>query len=78
MMGRTFTYTDAAGNPQSHTTQPGDTIILRELVVYPILQPGPTPALEFHLAWEVMLARLPAQAVYLDAITDEIIAVAPR
>lgn len=78
IIGRTFTYTDTAGNQQSHTTQPGDTVIIRELVVYPILQPaGQTSTLEFHLAWEVVLARLPNQAVYVDAVTDDVIAVAP-
>jgi hypothetical protein len=78
LTGRTFAYTDAAGNPQSHTIQTGEAVIIRQLVIYPILRPEPAPALEFHLAWEVFPARLPNQAVYLDAVTDEIIGVAPR
>ncbi len=78
LTGRTFAYTDAAGNPQSHTVQTGDAVIIRQLVIYPILRPQQASGLEFHLAWEVYLARLPDRAVYLDAVTDEIIGVAPR
>lgn len=74
---RTFTYTDDASNPQTHAIQAGDAVTVRELVIFPILRPAQESALEFHLAWEVFVARLPGRAVYLDAITDEIIAVAP-
>jgi hypothetical protein len=76
MAGRAFTDTDAAGNAQNYTVQVGDVVTVRELVVYPIFRPGQTSVLDFHLAWEVLVGREQKRAVYLDAITDEIIAVA--
>lgn len=76
MIGRTFTDTDAAGNAQSYTVQVGDVVTVRELVVYPMFRPGQASVLDFHLAWEVLVGREQKRAVYLDAITDEIIAVA--
>lgn len=75
--GRTFNYTDSTGNPQSLTIQAGDTITSRELVIYPLLSPGQTGSLEFHLAWEVTVTSAPKRAIYVDAVTGEIIAVVP-
>ncbi|HEY0404419.1 MAG TPA: hypothetical protein VGC89_01745 [Pyrinomonadaceae bacterium] len=77
MQGRAFTYTDTASNRQSYTIQPNDSVIVRQLVVYPMLRSDQPAALDFHLAWEVFVNREPKRVVYLDAITDEIIAVAP-
>jgi hypothetical protein len=77
LIGRSFTYTDATGSRHDDTIQVGDAVTIRELVVYPILRPGQTDALDFHLAWEVFLTRLPNYAIYLDAVTDELIAVTP-
>lgn len=74
---RAFSYTDAAGNPQSYTIQASDSITIRQLVIYPILRSDQTAALDFHLAWEVVVNREPKRAIYLDAITDEILAVTP-
>jgi hypothetical protein len=78
MIGRTFNCTETNGAaPQSYTIQAGDAVTVHELVVYPILQSGPTARLDFHLAWEVLVGRTPTRAVYVDAVTDEIIAVKP-
>ena len=76
MVGRTFTYTDAAGNAQNYAVQAGEAVTVRELVVYPMFRPGQASVLDFHLAWEVLVGREQKRAVYVDAITDEIIAVA--
>lgn len=76
MVGRTFTYTDAAGNAQPYTVQANDVVTVRELVIYPMFRPGQATVLDFHLAWEVLVGSEQKRAVYLDAITDEIIAVA--
>jgi hypothetical protein len=77
VIGRSFTYTDAAGALHNDTILVGDGITVRELVIYPILRPEQSNALEFHLAWEIFLTRLPNYAIYLDAVTDELIAVTP-
>jgi len=72
--GRTLSYTDATGSQQTYTVLAGDEINARELVIYTRLRTGAPSALEFHLAWEVSIARAPERAVYLDAVTGEIIA----
>jgi hypothetical protein len=77
MLNRTFTYTDEAGHQQSYTVQAGDAVAVRQLVIYPRYRPDQPDVLEFHLAWEIALARLPNRAVYLDAVTDEVIALNP-
>lgn len=77
VIGRTINYTDEAGTSQSRTVQPGDTVTVRGLVVYPILRPEQSSVLDFHLAWEVTLSGLTNRAVYIDAITEELIAVGP-
>jgi hypothetical protein len=72
LIGRTFTYSDSAGQ-HSYTISPGTQITLQQLVVYPLLNLTRT-ALEFHLAWEISLANAPVKTIYLDALKDEVIA----
>jgi hypothetical protein len=76
IIGQTLAYTDAAGNPQALAVNRGDRIDVRELVVYPRLRPGNPQSLEFHLAWEITVGREPGRTVYLDAVTNELLAVA--
>jgi hypothetical protein len=74
--GRTFNYLDSAGNPQTLTIAPGEELIVRELVIYPLPRLSDSSVLEFHLAWEINLKRGSNPLnIYLDAVTDEIIAV---
>lgn len=75
--GRAIADTNAAGNPQPFTIQASDTLTVRQLVIYPTLRSDQTAVLDFHLAWEIIVNREPKRAVYLDAITDEILAVKP-
>jgi hypothetical protein len=77
MQGRAFTYTDSAGNPLSYTIQPNDSVNVRQLVIYPVLRSDQPAVLDFHLAWEILVNREPQRVVYLDAITDDILAVTP-
>ncbi|MDX6696570.1 MAG: hypothetical protein QOF02_4173 [Blastocatellia bacterium] len=77
MQGRAITYTDNAGAAQSYTIQTNDSVTVHQLVIYPILNSDQPAVLDFHLAWEVFVNREPKRVVYLDAITDEILAVAP-
>lgn len=46
----------------------------RELVVYARPSNNPTSGLEIRLAWEIDITNGPIKKVYLDAISDEIIA----
>lgn len=72
LIGRTFTYSDSAGQ-HTYTISPSSQINLQQLVVYPRLTLT-KPALEFHLAWEISLANAPVKTIYLDALQDEVIA----
>lgn len=74
MAGRSFTYTDAAGNQQAYTAAAGDTVNVTGLVIYPRLADG-TTALEFHLAWEIIVQSNPARTLYLDAVSDDTLGV---
>jgi hypothetical protein len=76
IVGRTLTYTDAAGNQQTYTVAAGDEIIVRELVIYPRPSKETAGGLEFHLAWEINLGGAPARLFYIDAITEEFLAAA--
>ena len=81
LAGKTFTYTDAAGNGQTLTVNQAEDVLVRELIVYPRPRAADPTVLEFHLAWEITLKSDPAgAAVYLDAVTNELLAVerAPR
>lgn len=75
--GQTFSYTDAGGSKQTIVIPANDPASARTLVIYPVMRPGEPASIEFHLAWEVTADSLPAQAIYLDAVTGEFIAIAP-
>jgi hypothetical protein len=73
-----FTYRDAAGNPQTLTVAKGEEVSVRELVIYPVPRPSDSSVLEFHLAWEITVKRASGSLnVYLDAVTEKVIAVSP-
>ena len=50
------------------------TVEARQLVVYAQPSKDPSSGLEIRLAWEIEITRGPVTRVYLDAISDEIIA----
>jgi hypothetical protein len=75
-VGRTFTYMDTAGHPQTLTIAKAEDLQVRELVVYPVPRLSDPTILEFHLAWEITVKNASgSQNMYLDAVTDEIITV---
>lgn len=75
-LGRTFTYRDSAGTPQTLTIAKDEDLVVRELVIYPVPRLSNASILEFHLAWELILKRASGSlTIYLDAVTDEIITV---
>ena len=76
LAGKTFTYTDAAGVQRTMTINQAENVQVRELVVYPRPRATDPTVLEFHLAWEITLKSDPTgAAVYLDAVTNELLAV---
>jgi hypothetical protein len=78
IIGRTFTYRDAAGVSHTLNLIKGEEVTVRELVIYPVSRAGDSSILEFHLAWEITVRR-PSNSltIYLDAVTDELLAVNP-
>jgi hypothetical protein len=74
MTGRTLTYTDASGRAASYTVTSQNRITPRQFVAYPLLRDDIPPAIELHLAWEITIEGAPVRTVYLDAMTNEIIA----
>jgi hypothetical protein len=78
IVGRSVAYTDASGAKLSFTVASNDEIRVRELVIYPLVRAGEPAALELHLAWEIMVGTGPqARLVYLDSVTNNVIAAAP-
>lgn len=78
LAGKTFTYTDASGNPRTLAIDRAEDVLVRELVVYPRPRATDASVLEFHLAWEITLRSDPtSQAIYMDAVTGELLAVGP-
>jgi hypothetical protein len=73
LTGRTITYTDSSGSTAAYTITAQNGITPRQFVIYPLLREDAPPALEFHLAWEIMIEGAPVRTVYLDAVTNEII-----
>lgn len=68
-------YNDSFGNQQNFNVSGSNEINSRELVTYVLpLKPGEA-SLEIHIAWEVTVTDAPFKTVYIDALTDEIIAV---
>ncbi|MCU1267175.1 MAG: hypothetical protein JWM21_3493 [Acidobacteria bacterium] len=76
LVGRTFNYSDAAGQ-HTYTVTAATQVNVQQLVVYPLVLSSPGATLEFHLAWEIGLTNAPVKIIYLDALQDEVIAVSP-
>ncbi len=72
LSGKAVTFTDAAGNQQTHVVAATGDATPRELVIFPVPAEDDEGALEIHLAWEIYLgAQSPALLVYVDAVTGE-------
>jgi hypothetical protein len=63
-----------AGQQQSVSLPANATVEARQLVVYAKPSQVPPSGLEIRLAWEIDVANAPISKVYLDALSDEIIA----
>jgi hypothetical protein len=70
---RPITFNDSTG-PRSFTLPATATVDVRQLVVYAL--PGPDrQKLELRLAWEIDVTNGPIKTVYLDALSEQVIAV---
>ena len=68
LLGRQFSYTTIAGQPQSYKVVKRDDINIGDLVVYPKLEGA---RLEIHLAYPVIVGSGTTWTVFIDAITGE-------
>ena len=68
------TVSDQTGQPKSFTLTDNATVEARQLVVYARPSTGQSGGLEIRLAWELDVTNGPVKKVYLDAISNEIIA----
>jgi hypothetical protein len=66
--------TDANNRQQTLSLPANATAVARELVVYAQPAKDPPSGLEIRLAWEIDVTNAPMKKVYLDAISEEIIA----
>jgi hypothetical protein len=64
------------GRQQTFTIPPNAGLAARQLVVYALPSSDPNSGLQLHLAWEIEVTNGPIKSVYLDAISDQVIAVA--
>ena len=67
---------DPSGRQQTLTIPSNAALTARQLVVYARPSPDQSKGLQLHLAWEVEVTNGPMKMVYLDAISDQVIAVA--
>lgn len=72
---KTQPITNASGQQQTVTLPASATIDARQLVVYAQPSKDPSSGLQIRLAWEIEVTNGPIKWVYLDAISDEIIAI---
>jgi len=69
-----LTFLNASGPQQTISLPANATVEARQLVVYAQPSKDPRSGLEIRLAWEIDVTNGPVSKVYLDAISDEIIA----
>jgi hypothetical protein len=68
------TFTGANNQQQTLSLPANATVEARQLVVYAQPSTDPANGLQIRLAWELEVTNAPVSRVYLDAISDEIIA----
>ena len=71
---QSLTFTDASNRQQTLSLPANAVVEAKELVVYAQPSKDPPGGLEIRVAWEIDVANGPINKVYLDAISEEIIA----
>lgn len=69
-----LTVTNASGQQQTVSLPANANVTAQQLVIYAQPSKDPPSGLQMRLAWELEVANGPLKRVYLDAISDEIIA----
>jgi len=71
--GKAVNITDSNGQTQSFTLSANETAEVTQLVIY-ALPSSDRSILELHIAWEIETPNAPAKRIYLDAVSDQVIA----
>lgn len=66
---------DASGQQQTFTIPANAALTARELVIYARPAANQDSGLQLYLAWEIQVTNGPIKTVYLDAISDRVLAV---
>ena len=66
--------TDANGRQRTITIPSNATLKARQLVVYAQPSSDLSNGLQLHLAWEIEVTNGPVKTVYLDAMSDQVLA----
>jgi hypothetical protein len=72
---QSITAPDSSGRQQTFTLPSNAVADARQLVVYAQPSPNQSDGLQFYLAWEIDVANAPIKMVYLDAMSDRVLAV---
>jgi hypothetical protein len=75
LKGGGLTYIDSAGNRQTYSLSANNKIEVGELVTYVRALKDRPNTLELLVAWETNISEAPFKNVYIDAVTNEIIAI---
>jgi hypothetical protein len=68
-------YTDSAGHQQTYSLSAKNKVEVGELVTYVRASKNRPDTLELLIAWETSISNAPFKNVYIDAVTNEIIAI---
>jgi len=71
--GKSFTVPDATGQQRSFALGPNDVVNVKQLVAY-VMSSNDQQTIELHLAWEIDVTNGPIKTIYLDALTEQVIA----
>ena len=74
ILGHAITTTDSNGQQRSFTLPQNASVNVQQLVVY-VLASRDGQSVDAHLAWEIDVANGPIKTIYLDAMTEQVIAV---
>ena len=72
--GKSFSLPTPSGQPQTFTLSANEVAETRQIVIYALPSRTQRDVLELRLAWEIDTPNASVKKVYLDAVSDEIIA----
>ena len=74
LLSKSVTYADAQGNQQTYSVSSANKVTPGEVVTFVRASKDRPDTLELSVAWEISVADAPFKYVYIDAITNEVIA----